>query len=170
MSSLRFVLPTLGMAIAIAGATAYADTNASAAPAPSSSTDAASGHQWKGGRHRPGSLVHVLRQLNLTPEQQTQVRAIFARAKSDLQATHASRRDNRLAFAATAPTDPKYPALLATEKANAASRIQQASDIRAQVYAVLSPAQQAQIPAILAADQAAREARAAAWRAKHEPS
>ncbi len=49
----------------------------------------------------------------------------------------------------------------------AAARVQQASDLRTQIYAVLSAEQQAQIPGIVAANQAARAARIAAWRAQH---
>ena len=71
-----------------------------------------------------------------------------------------------MALAAGSPNDPGYPALLATAKANAAALIQFESDLRTQVYAVLTAAQTARIPAIVAADRAAQEARTAEWRSK----
>ena len=63
-------------------------------------------------------------------------------------------RSNREALAAAAPTDAGYPALIATEKANAAKLIEQMSAVKTQIYAVLTPAQIKQIPQILAADKA----------------
>jgi Spy/CpxP family protein refolding chaperone len=112
----------------------------------------------------------VLRQLNLTPEQQIQIKAIFTQARPQMQALRTSLRSNHEALTATSPNDPSYPALLAAEKANGITRIQAASDLKTQIYAVLTPAQQAQIPAILAADRAARDARIAARRAQNAPS
>ena len=168
MSSLRYVIPVLGLSLGLAGA-AYADTATTTAPAATTNTD--SGHHWRGGQHgRHGGFAHVLRKLNLTPEQQTQVKSIFAQAKPQIKALHSNVRENREALAVTAPNDPKYPALLATQKANAASAIQQSSDIKSQIYAVLTQGQIAQIPTIIATQKAAREARMAAWRAKHAAS
>lgn len=98
--------------------------------------------------------MHVLKQLNLTPEQQTQIRSIFAAAKPQFQELRTSMHSNHEALAAAAPTDADYPALLATEKANAGKRIDEASAVKTQIYAVLTPAQVKQIPQILAADKA----------------
>ena len=169
MNSLRYALPALGLGLTLASAGAYADTTTATAPA--ATTNSSPGQHWGGGhRHGRGGFAHVLKKLNLTPEQQTQVKAIFAQAKPQFRSLHDSSRQNREALAVTAPTDPKYPALLATQKANAATAIQQGSDIKAQIYAVLSPGQVQQIPAIIAADKAAREARMAAWRGKHAQS
>jgi Spy/CpxP family protein refolding chaperone len=105
--------------------------------------------------HGPGAhFMHVLKQLNLTPEQQTQIKGIFATAKPQFKELGASMRSNHEALAAAAPTDAGYPALLATEKANAAKRIDQMNAVKTQIYAVLSPDQIKQIPQILAADKA----------------
>jgi Spy/CpxP family protein refolding chaperone len=98
--------------------------------------------------------MHVLKQLNLTAEQQTQIKSIFAAAKPQFKELGASMHSNHEALAAAAPTDAGYPALLATEKANAAKRIEQMSAVKTQIYAVLSAAQIKQIPQILAADKA----------------
>jgi hypothetical protein len=83
--------------------------------------------------------MHVLKQLNLSAEQQTQIKSIFAAAKPQFKELGASMRSNHEALDAAAPTDAGYPALLATEKANAAKRIEQMSAVKTQIYAVLSP-------------------------------
>jgi Spy/CpxP family protein refolding chaperone len=111
------------------------------------------GHRWHG--HGPGRhFMHVLKQLNLTPEQQTQVKSIFAAAKPQFKELGANTRSNAEAMAGMSPTDSGYPALLAAAKANAAARIQQMSDVKAQIFAVLTKAQQEMIPQIIAADKA----------------
>jgi len=79
-----------------------------------------------------------------------------------MQALYSAQRANEQALGAASPSDPAYPALLANEKSNAVAQIQMASDIKAQIYVVLTPAQQAQIPALVAAQRAARESHAAA--------
>jgi Spy/CpxP family protein refolding chaperone len=165
MSALRHVFAAFSLTTALASAVAYADTVAST-PA----TGAAGQHRWGGHRHGLGAFHQVLKQLNLTPDQQTQIKAIFAQARAQWQASSASARSNHEALAATSPTDEAYPALLATETANAAARVQALSDIRTQIYAVLSADQQAQIPGLLASARAARAARIAAWRAQHTQS
>jgi Spy/CpxP family protein refolding chaperone len=169
MNALRHVFSAFCLSAALIGAAAYADTAAPAAP--SGAADSAGSHHWSAGAARGAmEFRHVLRQVNLTPEQQTQIKAIFAQARPNMEALRASVRSNHEALAATSPSDPNYPALLATEKTNGAARIQAASDLKTQIYAVLTPAQQAQIPAILAADRAARDARMAARRAQNAHS
>ena len=140
-----------------------ADSTAAAATTPAATAPA--GHHGHWGHH--GEFHHVLHKLNLTPEQKTQIQGIFAQAKSTYGSHHADVRSNHEALTATSPNDPGYPALLATEKANAAARVQAMSDIKAQIYAVLTPAQQAQIPSIIAADRAAHQAKMNAWRSQH---
>ncbi|HSY08672.1 MAG TPA: Spy/CpxP family protein refolding chaperone [Steroidobacteraceae bacterium] len=149
------VVATLAAA-ALAGLAVHAADSADATP------QASGAHHWH--HHGPGArFMHVLKQLNLTPEQQTQIKGIFASAKSQFRELGASMRSNREALAAAAPTDAGYPALLAAEKANAAKRIDQMSAVKTQIYAVLTPAQIKQIPQILAADKAK-------WQQRHENS
>jgi Spy/CpxP family protein refolding chaperone len=164
MSTVRLLVPILCLAIAAGASAARAAEPTAPAPAPASAPAA---HHWHGHRGGAGSLRHVLRQLNLTPDQKTQIQAIFAQARPRTDALRASVRANRAALATTAPTDAKYPELVATEQSNAIARIERMSDLRTQVYAVLTPDQQAKIPAIVAAGQAAHAARLAAWRAAH---
>ena len=161
MTALRHIVPGLVLALTFSVG-AQADTVATGAPP--------AARHWHGG-HRHGGLRHMLMQLNLSTDQQAQVRSILAQTKPQFQALMVSSRANREALATTAPTDhPAYDTLLATSKANAASRLQLRSDVWAQVYAVLTPAQQAQIPGIVAAEKAARDARRAAWHSEHGQS
>jgi protein CpxP len=160
MAALRHIIPGLVLALGV-GVGAHAD-----APPPGTPS-AATGQHWHGG-HRHGSFRQLLSRLDLTAEQQAQVQSIFAQAKPQFRALVANSRANRELLATTAPTDhPAYDLLLATSKANAASRIQLRSDVWAQIYAVLTPAQQAQVPGIVAAQKAARDARRAAWQSQH---
>ena len=163
----RFRIVSLAcVAAGLAGGPVYAADVST--PVDAGAAPAAAGHQWQGGhRHHRGELRRVLTQLNLTPEQKTQIKSILLQAKTDLSARHANARANHEALAATSPNDPGYPALLATEKSNAAARVQTASDLKTQIYAVLTSDQQAKIPSLIAADRAARQARIAAWRAEH---
>jgi protein CpxP len=153
-------LAALCLSAALTGASAVAETPAAPATAPVPE------HAFMGYRAH-SAFHHVLRQLSLTAEQKTQIHAIFAQAKSGMHANFADARANHEALMAASPNDASYPALLAAEKANAASRVQAMSDVKAQIYAVLTPEQQAKIPQLLAANKAAREAKLAAWRADH---
>ena len=156
--------------VCVTAALVVAPAYAVDAPAPGAdgTAPATTGHQGRGGHgHHRSEFHRVLGQLDLTPEQKTQIKSIVMQSKGDVSARHASARANRDALLAMSPNDPGYPALLATEKANAAARIQSASDIRTQIYAVLRPDQQSRIPTIIAADRAARASRVAAWQSQH---
>jgi Spy/CpxP family protein refolding chaperone len=122
------------------------------------SSDAAQGntavHSWHGHHHGPvRHFMHVLQQLQLSAEQQTQIKSIFDASRSQFAALATGMHNNAEAMVAMPPTDPGYPALLAAAKANAAARIQQLSDVKTQIFAVLTKAQQEQIPQVLAAER-----------------
>lgn len=162
MISLRILLPALCV-VGLGGAAVYAETSN---PAPGSESPA--GHHWYG--HHHGGYWHILKELNLTAEQKTAIKAILTQARTQNSALRASIRENRKALAITAPTDPAYPALIATAEANATAGIQAMSSVKTQIYAVLTPQQIAQIPSLIASQQAAWKAKAAAWRAEHGPA
>src|ERR1700733_282093 len=130
--------------LAVVAVNAATSTDTTRPPAPS-------GH-WHHGA--AGHFMHVLKQLNLSAEQKTQVKSIFASAKPQFQALRESMRSNHEALAAATPSDSNYPALLATEKANAGKLIDQMSAVKTQIYAILTPEQIKQIPQIIAADKA----------------
>jgi periplasmic protein CpxP/Spy len=143
--------------LAIAGLAGFA---VHAATTTDATTPAAATQSWHG-HHHHGHFMHVLKQLNLTAEQQTQIKGIMASAKTQFQSLRSSVRSNHEAMESTAPTDAGYPALLATAKANAAKQLEQMSSVKTQIYAVLTPAQIAQIPQIMAADKAK-------WQQRHQ--
>jgi periplasmic protein CpxP/Spy len=158
MNGLRTIVVA---ALAVAALAAFA---IHAAPSSDTSSQASGGDHWHRHHHGPaGRFMHVLKQLNLSAEQQTQIKSILAASKPQFRSLGAGMRSNAEAMAAMPPTDPGYPALLATAKANAAARIQQMSDVKAQIFAVLTPAQQEQIPRIIAADKAK-------WQQRHQNS
>ncbi len=165
MIKLRRVVPSLCLASALSGLAAYAAT--AQEPAPASHCGGAS--PWRHGHGGgPGEMGLVLHKLNLGADQQTQVKAIFAGEKGQLDALHESAKANRRALATTPPTDPGYAALIETEQHNAAARIMLGHQTWKQIYeSVLTKQQQQQIPGIVAAAQAARESGMGAWKAQH---
>ncbi|HVN41386.1 MAG TPA: Spy/CpxP family protein refolding chaperone [Steroidobacteraceae bacterium] len=163
MPTLPRTLIAFALAAGLAGLPAHADPGASAGGPAAAPT---APHHWHGRprHHHGGEFRHVLHQLDLTPAQQGKITTIFAQSHLDMKAFHADMHQNREALEATSPSDPGYPALIAKAKSNAAAWIQHESDVKKQVYAVLTPDQQARIPQIVAADRAAREAHMKAWR------
>ena len=163
MNPSRTLLPVLIVA-ATFSALSYAGNAQDATGAPAASPSAG-GHF----RHR-AAFMHLMHKLNLSADQKTQVKSIVMQAKSQREAAFAAARANREALASTAPTDPKFAALIEQAKTNAAARVEARSETWSQIYAVLTPAQQAQIPGIVAAEKSAREARRAGWQAQHATS
>jgi Spy/CpxP family protein refolding chaperone len=162
MVTLRKAIPVLCLATSLAGIAAYAQTTATA-PA---TTNTAGAHGWHHHGHR-GGMFSVLHKLNLTPEQETEIKSIMAEQKSQYTALHASVEANRTALATTPPTDPGYATLIQTAQSNASTRIKLQSETWAAIYGKLTTQQQQAIPGIVAAAREAREARMAAWKAAH---
>jgi len=120
-------------------------------------------------------MGYVLHKLNLTADQKAHIKTILAGEKSQFEALRKSARENRHALATTPPTDPNYQTLINTAintaQQNAAMRITLMSETWKHVYKdVLTPEQQAQIPGIVAAAEAARESKIADWKAQHPQS
>ena len=161
MNAIRNLLVAIPVTLALTGG-AVADTGA---PTNAPADPASGSHRWHRGAHH--GMKRLLGQLNLTANQEAQVTSIRAQAKPRFVALHADNRTTRQQLASTPPTDPAYAGLLATAKANAANAVQLRSDIWGQVYAVLTPSQQAQIPDLIAARQQERAARRPKWQATH---
>jgi protein CpxP len=102
-------------------------------------------------------LRAALRQLDLTDAQKQSARSILEGARS--QATSARQSAPADLVALGNPADPNHAAAVADAKARADARIQQMSEVQQQLYALLTPAQQAKLPALLADLQQKREAR-----------
>ena len=134
-----------GMSIASAAEEAAAPQ----APAPGS-------HGW---HHGPW---HLLGKLDLSAAQKQQVKDIMTTAHPQLQSLHEQMRANSLKLQQTKPTDPNYASIAAavsqTHGSLSAQMMTQHSEIRAQVFKVLTPAQQTQLAALEAEKQAKRQA------------
>jgi len=164
MITLRQVVPALCLVTALSGVAVYAATTTTSAPGPE-----CAGHHWHhGDRGGLGAMGFALHKLDLTADQKTQIKAIFADEKSQFETLRTSAKSNREALATTPPTDPGYPALIQTAQTDAATRIKLASQTWTQIYEnVLTKAQREKIPSIIAAAQAARQAKMSAWKAEH---
>ena len=99
------------------------------------------GHGWGPGR--------LYSQLNLTAEQQASIKAIMTAAKPQMQSMHAQMKANHLKMLQTTPDDPDYASVVAevaqTNATLASQRTTHMSEIKAQIYALLTPAQKTQL-------------------------
>ena len=133
----------LAAATSISVATA-ADEAATAAP-PAPGPDA-----W----HRHHGAGHLLAKLNLSAEQQASVKTIMAGAGPQMKSIHQEMRANSLKLRQTQPSDPNYANVVAqVTQANGSlhsQMITQREAVRAQVFKVLTPAQQTQLVALQA--------------------
>lgn len=122
---------------------------------------AQAGPQGGWGHHGGQHGMMALHKLNLSDAQKASIKQImqssFAQNKGQRQAL----RQQRQAFAALKPTDPGYQsaaaALAQAEGAATTARVQQMANVRAQVYSVLTPTQQAQLTTMKAQQQARKQ-------------
>jgi periplasmic protein CpxP/Spy len=136
----------LATATSISVATA-ADEATTAPPAPGP-------HAW----HPHHGAGHLLSKLDLSAEQQVSVKAIMANAGPQMRSIHQEIRANSLKLRQTQPNDPNYANVVAqVTQANGSlhsQMITQKEAVRAQVFKVLTPAQQTQLAALQAQMQA----------------
>lgn len=117
-------------------------------------------HGMRPGMGEPGlqSLHAALRQLDLTDAQKQSARTILEGAREQANSQRQSAPADLVALGN--PADPNHAAAVAAAKTRADARIQQMSDVQQQLYALLTPAQQAKLPALLAELQQKHQARA----------
>jgi Spy/CpxP family protein refolding chaperone len=148
MKSIRNLLAGSLMAAAALATTA---TGISVATAADDTAPAPGPHGW---HHHAG---HLLSKLNLTSDQQASVKAIMANAGPQMKSIHQQMRANSLKLQNTQPNDPNYANVVAeVTQANGAlhsQMISQQAEVRAQVFKVLTPAQQTQLQALQAQRQ-----------------
>jgi Spy/CpxP family protein refolding chaperone len=101
-----------------------------------------------------GGLLIALRQLDLSPAQQQQVRTILKTARGQFAPDREAAQSEFLVL--SNPGDPNYAAALQAAEQRATARIEQASKIEQQIYGVLTGAQQQALPGVLASLQANR--------------
>lgn len=150
------ILLVRGLPLMVVASMAVANPAEEAAtpPPPGQYGPGAHRHDWgSGGPGGPGA-PHLFSQLGLSPEQQAAVKAIVTAAKPQMKSLHEQRRANHLKLAQTKPDDPNYGNVVAevaqSEAALAGERTTQAAEMRVQMYALLTPAQKAQLATLQA--------------------
>ena len=122
-------------------------------------------HGWHHGRGHGHGQWHLLHKLGLSAAQQQSVKAIMAAAGPQMKSLHEQMHANSLKLHQTKPTDPNYTSIVAqvsqTQGSLSAQMMTQQADVRAQVFKVLTPAQQDELAAL----EAKMQARRAAWAA-----
>lgn len=153
-----------GAAVAAAATTTAATTTTTA------TTPAADGKHWHHhhGGMLVGGLLHATKQLSLTEQQQTTINGILATARAQAKAAAGTNSVDMSVLAN--PGDPNYATALQTAKSKFEARMQSQSELQSQIYNVLTPAQKAQLPTVLAAMKTQAEQRRAAWQAQHAAS
>lgn len=112
------------------------------------------------GGHGHGAF-EAYSKLNLTDAQKASIKQIMQTAFSQGKAQRQALRQQREAFEQMAPNASGYQAaataLAQAEGAATTARVQQRAAVRAQIYAILTPAQQAQLATLKAQREARRE-------------
>ena len=150
-------LVTTAAGISIATAADEPTTAAPAAPA------APGPHGW----HHHHGAGHLLSKLNLSAEQKASIKTIMANAAPQMKSIHQEMRANSLKLSQTQPTDANYQSVVSqVTQANGSlhsQMITQREAVRAQIFKVLTPAQQTQLATLKAQMQARMQAGRAAW-------
>lgn len=145
----------LAAATSISTATAADVATTAAPPAP----PAPGPHAW----HHHHGAGRLLAKLNLSAEQQASVKTIMANAGPQMKSIHQEMRANSLKLRQTQPNDPNYANVVAqVTQANGSlhsQMITQKEAVRAQVFKVLTPAQQTQLVALQTQMHAQMQAR-----------
>jgi periplasmic protein CpxP/Spy len=135
---------------------AVADTAVAPAPA---ATPAPGPHGWH--HHHHGGMM--LAKLNLTAEQKAAVKTIMENAGPQMKSIHQEMSANSQKLRQTQPTDANYATVVAqVTQANGSlhsQMITQREAVRAQVFKVLTPAQQTQLVTLQAQMRAQMQAR-----------
>ncbi len=138
---------TAAAGLSIASAQTTTTTTPPAAP---------SGHQ---GWHHHRGPWHLLSKLDLSDAQKTQIKSIMTAAKPEMQSLHQQMRTNMEKLQQTPPSDANYTTIVSqvsqTQGSLSAQMLTQQANVRAQIFKVLTPAQQTQL-ATLQAERAAR--------------
>ena len=156
MKSIRNLLwPTL--------LTAGAALTAAAGMSAASAADEATAPRTAQGWHHHGGPWHLLSKLNLSASQKQQIKDIMTTAHPQMQSLHEQMRANMQKLQQTAPTDPNYSSIASqvgqTHGSLAAQAFTQRAELRAQVFKVLTPAQQSQLTALEAEMRSSAERR-----------
>ncbi|MEP6884334.1 MAG: Spy/CpxP family protein refolding chaperone [Gammaproteobacteria bacterium] len=150
MKSIRNVLAatllTAGAALLAASSMSMATAaDVSASPPP---PDAPGPHGW----HHHRGAGHLLGKLGLSDAQKVQIKDIMTASRPQMQSLHEQMRANSLKLQQTSPTDPNYSSIVSQVSQMHGSLVAQGmtqrAEVRAQVFKVLTPAQQTQLTAL----------------------
>ena len=162
----------LVLAVASMGGAAGVAYAQSTAPATTTTTTAPEhgGRMWH--RHHGGGLLvgmtlRATKQLNLTADQQASIKTILTTAHAQAKAARASGQAPVDMAVLGNPGDPNYATALQSAKTLAGTRIQNESELQGQIYNVLTAAQKAQLPTVLASMKAQAQQRRAVWEQRH---
>lgn len=109
-------------------------------------------------------LARLVKKLELTDEQRQSLEALLESSETGRKDLHERQRANFEASLTTLPDDPGYPAMIEARKQLALESIQQRSDLNVQIYALLTPEQKAQVPALIEE----MKTRARHWRGRQD--
>ncbi|MEO6799620.1 MAG: Spy/CpxP family protein refolding chaperone [Rhodanobacter sp.] len=132
------------LGLALASALALGTTVAVAAPG--AGGPGSPGHGWHG--HHGGGQMMMLHRLNLSDAQKASIKQIVSTSRAQDKPQREALRQQRSAFESMTPNQVGYQAAAASlaqaEGQATQARVQQMANLRAQIYAVLTPQQQAQ--------------------------
>jgi Spy/CpxP family protein refolding chaperone len=145
MKSIRKLLPTLLVAGAVSAATGMSMASAADETTTTQPFPPPVPHEG----HTHGGPWHLLGKLNLNAAQKLEIKEIMAAARPQMQNLHEQMQANSLKLRQTQPTDPNYASVTSqvsqTQGSLAAQMMTQRAQVRAQVFKVLTPAQQGQL-------------------------
>ncbi|HEY0341956.1 MAG TPA: Spy/CpxP family protein refolding chaperone [Steroidobacteraceae bacterium] len=165
-----WVLAVASIGGAAGVANAQSTTPATTTTTTTTTAPAHGGHKWHrhhGGGMLVGITLRATKQLNLTADQQASIKTILTTAHAQAKAAHAAGQAPVDMAVLGNPGDANYATALQSAKSLASTRIQNESELQSQIYNVLTPAQKAQLPTVLAAIKAQAQQRRAAWEQKH---
>src|SRR3984957_1109788 len=173
---MRSIRNLLGATLLTTGAVMTAAAGLSIASAQTTTTttptEPSGGHH--GWHHHHRGPWHLLSKLGLSDAQKTQIKSIMTAAKPEMQSLHQQMRTNMQRLEQTQPSDANYSTIASqvsqTHGSLSAQMMTQRANVRAQIFKVLTPAQQTQL-ATLRAQMAARwQSREAAAGAQQTPT
>lgn len=145
------------LGLALASALAIGSSVALAAP-DGGHAHGGSHHGWSG--HRGHGQMMMLHKLNLSDAQKASVNQIISSSRTQNKTQWQALRQQRSAFESMTPNQGGYQSAAASlaqaEGQATQARVQQRANLRAQIYAVLTPQQQAQAATYKAQAQARR--------------
>ncbi len=116
-------------------------------------------HGW----HHHGGPGRLLGKLGLSDAQKQQIKAIMTAAHPQMESLHEQMRANSLKLQQTLPTDPNYSSIVSqvsqAHGSLVAQGMTQRAELRAQVFKVLTPAQQTQLTALEAQARTSKHGR-----------